>query len=103
MREGLEPKLDSKDRGGAVACLPGLAAVAAARGRTREAVRLFGAVEALLEQLGTSLERNERADYDRYVAAVRTELDQAAFDTAWAEGRNLSLDQAVALALEETA
>ncbi|HSH82550.1 MAG TPA: tetratricopeptide repeat protein, partial [Herpetosiphonaceae bacterium] len=103
LRESLQPRYERKDRGGAVAFLPGLAAVAAARGRTREAVRLFGAVEALLEQLGTSLERNERADYDRYVAAVRTQLDQAAFAAAWAEGRAMSYKQAVALALEETA
>ena len=103
LRESLQPRYERKDRGGAVAFLPGLAAVAAARGRTREAVRLFGAVEALLEHLGTSLERNERADYDRYVAAVRTQLDQAAFATAWAQGRAMTLEQAVALALEETA
>jgi DNA-binding NarL/FixJ family response regulator len=35
------------------------------------------------------------------VAAVRSALDEAAFDTAWAEGRAMSFERAIEYALEE--
>ncbi len=40
--------------------------------------------------------------YQRAVRGLRRALGDAAFETAWAEGRALSLDAAVALALEQT-
>ena len=43
-------------------------------------------------------------DYNRRVAAARTALgDDAAFDRAWLEGRALTLEQVIELALEQTA
>jgi hypothetical protein len=36
------------------------------------------------------------------VAATRASLVEAAFAAAWAEGRSLSLEEAVAFALDET-
>jgi len=35
------------------------------------------------------------------VAAARSQLDEAAFATAWAAGQALTLEQAIAYALEE--
>jgi hypothetical protein len=40
--------------------------------------------------------------YERTVAEGRATLGEAAFAAAWTEGRAMSLDQAVAYALEET-
>jgi hypothetical protein len=41
---------------------------------------------------------------DRRVAATRVALaDNAAFDRAWQEGRALPLEEAIELAMEETA
>ena len=49
-----------------------------------------------------AIRRNSiRADYDRIVAAARAQLDEAAFDVAWAAGRALTLDEAIAEALRE--
>ena len=42
----------------------------------------------------------ERAEHDGSVAAVRTALGEKAFAAAWAEGRALSLEDAIMLALE---
>jgi hypothetical protein len=39
---------------------------------------------------------------ERKVDAGRAALDEETFDRAWQEGRTLTLDQAVAYALEET-
>jgi hypothetical protein len=36
-----------------------------------------------------------RAAYDRQVATLRAVLTEAVFASAWAEGRTLSLDQAI--------
>ncbi len=45
----------------------------------------------------------QRRELDRITAATRAELDEATFEAAWAEGRAMSLEQAVAYALEPTA
>ena len=41
----------------------------------------------------------DRADHDRDVAAVRAALGEAAFAAAWAEGRAMTMEQAIAEAL----
>jgi predicted neutral ceramidase superfamily lipid hydrolase len=43
----------------------------------------------------------DRADYTRIVASVRAALDEGAFAAAWAEGQAMSLEDAVAYALED--
>jgi tetratricopeptide (TPR) repeat protein len=75
--------------------LTGLAGVAAAQSQSQRAARLLGTVEAWNVQL----EAADRADYDRIVAAARTQLGEEAFAAAWAAGRSMSLEQAVAEAL----
>jgi predicted ATPase/DNA-binding SARP family transcriptional activator len=84
---------------GIVKDLEGLAAVAVAQAHSERAARLFGAAEGLRELSGAPLAAADRAEHDRSVAAVRTALGEAAFTAAWAAGRALSLEQAVAQAL----
>jgi tetratricopeptide (TPR) repeat protein len=80
-------------------------AVAIAAGEARQlerAARLFGAAEGLLEAADESLSVTDQAEWDRTVATVRAQLDAAAFEAAWAEGRKLAVDdwrQVVACAL----
>jgi hypothetical protein len=88
-----------------IAAYLGLAgAIASGEARQLErAARLFGAVEGLLETADEGLRVVDRAECDRCVAAVRAQLDAAAFDAAWAEGWRLAVDnwgQVVAYALE---
>jgi tetratricopeptide (TPR) repeat protein len=83
-------------------CLEGLAATAGAQGRAERACRLFGAAAALREAGGWVLDPVYRADHAHHVAAVRGALAEEAFAAAWAEGRGMSLERAVALALEAT-
>jgi hypothetical protein len=42
----------------------------------------------------------EQEEYGRAVAAVREQLDAATFTTVWTEGRAMTLEQAIAYALE---
>jgi hypothetical protein len=83
--------------------LEDLAKIACTQGKPERAARLFGAAEALREAIGNPLSVREREDHDRDVDAVREGLVQETFAAAWAEGRAMTLDQAIAYALERTA
>jgi hypothetical protein len=84
-------------------CLEGLAWLAAPEGMTRgqtvpgakRAVRLFGAAEALRETSGEVFIPDDRSVRERHVAIARVHLDEAAWQTAWAEGRAMPLEQAI--------
>ena len=74
--------------------------IACARSQAQRAARLFGAVEGLRQSGNLAMRDLERLEYDQAVSALRGQLDQAAFATAWAVGRALTMDQAIAYALE---
>ncbi len=78
-----------------------LAGAIGALGRPRQAARLLGASEIALERLGAFHQLNDKQEVDVIMAAVRAQLDDATFQAAWAEGRGLTLEQAVAQALDE--
>jgi predicted ATPase/DNA-binding SARP family transcriptional activator len=75
--------------------------LAAAEGRLERAARLCGATERVGEAAGVVMVPHERTWYDRAVAAARAGLGAEAFATAWAAGRAMTLEEAVAYALEE--
>ena len=81
--------------------LESLAIIAAAQRRPRRAARLFGAAEALRETIGSSMTPLERTEYAEAISNTHAQIDESEWSTAWAEGRALPLDQAVAFALEE--
>ena len=76
--------------------LEGLADVVAAQGESTWAARLWGSAEALRETMGTPIWPIERARYERTVAAARASLGEKAFAAAWAEGRGMTPEQALA-------
>ena len=79
-----------------------LADVAFALAVLDRAARLWGGAEKLREDIGAPLTLQERPRHDRQVAAARTAIgDDAAFDSAWREGRAMTLEQVVQYALEE--
>jgi predicted ATPase len=82
--------------------LRGLAQTAAAVGRPEQAVRLWGAEEALREATTLPIWPEQQPDYERAIAAARAALDEETFAAAWAAGRAMSLEQAIAYALEES-
>jgi tetratricopeptide (TPR) repeat protein len=87
---------------GVAECLIGLARVAEAQGQLERAVRLFGAAESLRIASGAHMDPAERADDDRRLAAARSHLDDARFASMWAAGQAMSLEQAIAEALNTT-
>lgn len=65
----------------------------------RSAAVLWGAVEALSAQIGLTPIPGFHRRNAPLIAAARSRIDPAEFAAAWAEGRKLSLDEVVALAL----
>ena len=82
-------------------CLLGIGGVASAVRQAERAARLLSAAETLLDSIGLSLAAwpEVRADYDRYVAVARAHLSEEAFAAAWAVGRTMTIEQAIAEAL----
>ena len=75
--------------------LEDLATLAGREQQWERAVRLLGAAEAFCETLGARPPVAVIPEYERTVAEARAAMDGAAFAAAWAEGRAMSLEQAV--------
>ena len=81
--------------------LEAFAPVFMAEGQSELAARLLGAADALREATRAPLPPFQRDQYDREVAAVRAALGEETFAAAWAEGRTMATEDAVAWALRE--
>jgi predicted ATPase/class 3 adenylate cyclase len=81
--------------------LEAVAALAVAQGQGDRAARLYGVAETLRTVKGTPLPLCDLDEYNGDVAVVRAALGEEAFAAAWAEGQTMSLDEAVAFALQE--
>jgi predicted ATPase/DNA-binding SARP family transcriptional activator/DNA-binding CsgD family transcriptional regulator len=84
--------------------LYGLACVAASRERPARAARLWGAVEGMREAYGVQITPVGLSitNYEGRLAAARSRLgDEEAFAAAWAEGKAMSLEQAIEYAFSE--
>ena len=81
--------------------LEGTAGTETMLGRSERAARLFGASEALRERTGSAVQLAAwRELHERHLAALRVQLDADELAVAWAEGRAMPFEQAVAYALE---
>jgi predicted ATPase/class 3 adenylate cyclase len=76
------------------------AAALAAAGRAGTATRLLSRSDALREEIGVPFRAWGAEMNERTLSAIRTQLDEAALSEAWEAGRVLTVDEAVALALD---
>ena len=81
--------------------LEAFAALAVAEGQFLRGARLLGAAEALRAGYGFSTETTDHPTLRRIFAKAAQEFVKPELVTARKEGRGLSADQAVALALEK--
>jgi predicted ATPase/class 3 adenylate cyclase len=81
--------------------LSSLAAVAHADGHAERAARLLAAAATVREAAGIHAVPSWQEDTERLDAAVRADLSADVFATAWAEGQAMTMDQAMAYALDE--
>jgi non-specific serine/threonine protein kinase len=90
-------------------CLAGFAAVIALRGDAEDAALLYGAVDSQFQvllaegnRLNALIEPVDRKELERYQALCLTQLGSTAFETAMEQGREMTLDAAIAFALGQT-
>jgi ATP/maltotriose-dependent transcriptional regulator MalT len=76
------------------------AAAVAATGKAEMATRIFSAADALANDLGLNLNSWDPPYIEFVTRMIRDRIDERSFEKAWAQGRTLNADEAVALALE---
>jgi tetratricopeptide (TPR) repeat protein len=67
-----------------------------------KAGRLIGLIETRFPSLRFELFPTKRAEVDQSIVTARAALGEEAFATAYEEGKNMTLDEAIAYALEDT-
>ncbi|WP_433856069.1 ATP-binding protein [Streptomyces kronopolitis] len=104
VRQALRDKPLSYDQWGVAQCLEVLGWCAAAAGRGERAATLLGAAGATWEVAGSALTGlgHLQAGHERCASALRAELGDTAFAAAVLAGQQLTLEQSVAHALEES-
>jgi predicted ATPase/DNA-binding CsgD family transcriptional regulator len=96
LEESLQLSLDLDYKWNTALCLEGVATVVAVRGEPERAVWLLSAAQELREAVGTPLPSMFQALHEFTMASVRTQLGEQAFAAAWAEGRDMTSEQALA-------
>ena len=83
------------------AAIAAAAAVSMAEGHPNRAARLLGASHAVFEAYGFAARVSDRPDISRTTSMVQDALDSDAFDVAWAEGLEMSMEDAIDYALAD--
>ncbi|MFW9956159.1 MAG: tetratricopeptide repeat protein [Candidatus Thorarchaeota archaeon] len=83
------------DKDGLAECFERLAMLANAKSNFRHAANLFGTASALRKIAGTVPALADQEEYQYELKLTRTQLDATTFDTAWAEGYNMTIDEAI--------
>jgi hypothetical protein len=100
LAESLQAFRATDDYMGIAGCLESLGGVALGRRDPIRGARILGAASKLREDHNADRDVHAQSMRQPIVAAIRARLGEGAFAVAWAEGRALALDAAVALALE---
>jgi DNA-binding NarL/FixJ family response regulator len=95
--EALTLFIEFGDRWFCVLVLEVAAFLAASSQDVERAVRLLGAADSVLEDIGVPLLRRFQAPHGRALAESRASLGDGRFATAWNDGKHLSLGETVEL------
>jgi predicted ATPase/class 3 adenylate cyclase len=100
-RETIKGWQDLGNRSALAHQLECFAFIAIAEEEPERAIKLFGAAEALREKINSPMTDYERVEYVKEVAQLRSLLNKSDFTSLWAEGRVLTMEQAIAYALAD--
>lgn len=99
-RDALEVSVEFGSPRATASSILGLAATRADGGSAPDAGRLLGAAQQAFDTLGVTYDTLEQAAHELVVAKLRKNLGEDKFAKAYAEGRTLAVEEAIALAEE---
>jgi tetratricopeptide (TPR) repeat protein len=88
-------------QGGIALCLAALGGVVGSAGAPDKAAQLFSAAERIMETLHERWSPVQQREFERNLAIARAQVDAVSWAAAWAAGRAMTLEQAIAYALED--
>jgi tetratricopeptide (TPR) repeat protein len=100
-RESLSIAKDLGQPDDIIECLEGFAGIAVLRQQSVRGARLFGAVQALRAAIGSPMPPYKQARYRRFLERTAAHMDPKSLESALAGGKQLSLEEAIAYALNE--
>jgi hypothetical protein len=86
----------------AMSGLTGLAGTLGKLGEPEKGARILGAKDALLAGMGFDHQPPDLTEVAKYEVDIKSQLDKATFDAAYARGQAMTLEQAMAYALDES-
>jgi hypothetical protein len=98
-RETIKAFQDYGNRPAVAHQLECFAMIAVAEEEPQRAAKLFGAAEAIRELTGHKRTDEEEAEEAQFKSRLRAMLPEAEFNALWAEGRAITMEQAIQLAL----
>ncbi|MBE7549874.1 MAG: tetratricopeptide repeat protein [Anaerolineales bacterium] len=98
--ESLQQQLERDNKAGIAEGLAGLAALAGVQAAPQRAAQLFGAAAAIREAIQAPVWPAERFEIENHELAVHAQLDKPTFANLHTVGRALTMEQAVAYALQ---
>jgi tetratricopeptide (TPR) repeat protein len=101
-KESFEVMSEDGNLYGMFGFLLGFAGIFGMTGKPEQAARLFGAFDQLSKSSSRPLDPPDQKEFNDYVALVRAQLDEATFAKAWADGCEITLEQAIAFVRKET-
>ena len=75
--------------------------IALEQAQNERALQLFAAATALREKAGTPMRPHEKTYFDQQLRLLREKMDSPTLEWIWSKTHALSLDEAIALAVEE--
>jgi hypothetical protein len=99
--ESMRLRLTIDRKIGVAFTLSGIAGLAAAQGDLRRAARLSGTAARLCELSGVPAHRTQKGYIRGKLPVIRKELGGEDYDAVWADGQAMTLEEAVAYALED--
>jgi len=91
---------NDKSEIGVAFTVEGIAGVDVAIGKTEHAPRFIGWADAIRKKVGDTRPHLEQDDVDKIITACIAKMGEVAFSDAYDAGRVMTLDEAVALALD---
>jgi tetratricopeptide (TPR) repeat protein len=100
-KESLSLNRELGDPRGVLACLAGFADIAVVQGKFERGATLMAAVETQLAAMGMQLLPVDKMEYERNLAQLYAQFDERTLNKFWAKGKETSLEQAIAFALQK--